>query len=965
MGDLDWKGHETAPEWLTGIVAGIDTYSETSPSGKGLRFVGSRPLQSASYKAGDGTEGVEVYQLRRFGSFTGNIEGSAPVAVSDSWEHAALLMSRLKDVGAKASGLNGLPGGTVSALPDCDVDPVYVDRLQELCEQDTRNANTNRKNTAVECLAMQVPTGLDGASEVYASLVDAVLYVAFTNEIIPDAEPKQIVRMVAEYLSTQTYWQSCVAINDERKAIRGLNVIGAKAVGGFIKRIEAGTMKLESFCEVVRPILCDELDEAPSAAVIDDPQGQAQTPTVADYSSGLVKADAANPMLAGDDVTPEAALRYKSVSALMTNTVIPTEASWPTEFPKLTVGVSENPNPFPIESLPPRFREVVLQLAYHKKVEPGFVVLELLSALSYAMQAHYDVSMPDILAKEAGDITAEDYAARDMSGAGARSDASLALFGADPGAGLRDDYRDAVVTKQRQLVVPISVYTLRGLLSGAGKSAASSAVKKASEIAIRDDEKRFQKEKAIYDGWKREQEADQQARRQADLRDAKDRIKAAEHSTPTAEELASVAAASEAPAPAETENALALPEKPTPWNDDSREPQQPPAVATTTLTVSVSHDDDAGKVTMLPPRTTDRQAEQFNSAVLATLFRKGAGTYYIHTDEFRTVLASAKGGGDAAEADLIMVMLTKAFDGHHYNSPRKSTEDNSFGEVRATLSGSVQTDGFYEFVGNPAFRDQGLSPRTLCGRFRAVTRETRGAHPAISGTSEANRDAAYSYLAAVLQHFMTKPMAFKDTSAIPGTHPGVAPAVHPLSPEAEAKGLKLFWDMRDVEGSQADRHEYKAIPTVALRNPELTVRVGAVLARFEDVSAADTSGAIFDSAAAITRWCLDEVRCVVEAANERPEQAVTDAQDIARRICDCPEAMAAGFVTRNQMRELKLYSSYVGKSRERIEAALTVLMLEQVIIPVKVKKGRNTTDQLHFNPDQLRLTVADLAKARR
>ena len=99
--------------WARGIVERFsDTYTETSPSGLGLKIWahGSLPANFAGVPVGDGA--IELYDHARYFAVTGHAFRGAPLEIEDHGGDLLMLYDRLV-AGRKGWSLQPLPGGQI------------------------------------------------------------------------------------------------------------------------------------------------------------------------------------------------------------------------------------------------------------------------------------------------------------------------------------------------------------------------------------------------------------------------------------------------------------------------------------------------------------------------------------------------------------------------------------------------------------------------------------------------------------------------------------------------------------------------------------------------------------------------------------------------------------------------------------------------------------------------------------
>jgi len=103
----------TVKEWAAGVVERFaDTYSEISPSGRGLKIWarGSLPANLPGVRVGDGT--IEMYSYSRFFTVTGNRFHGAPLEVEDHADDLLCMYERLA-CGRKHWVTQPEPGGRI------------------------------------------------------------------------------------------------------------------------------------------------------------------------------------------------------------------------------------------------------------------------------------------------------------------------------------------------------------------------------------------------------------------------------------------------------------------------------------------------------------------------------------------------------------------------------------------------------------------------------------------------------------------------------------------------------------------------------------------------------------------------------------------------------------------------------------------------------------------------------------
>ena len=99
--------------WARGIIERFgDTYTETSPSGQGLKIWarGSLPANLPGAQVGDGA--IELYDHARYFAVTGQTFRGAPLQIEDHASDLRLLYNRLT-AGKKGWPLQPLPGGQI------------------------------------------------------------------------------------------------------------------------------------------------------------------------------------------------------------------------------------------------------------------------------------------------------------------------------------------------------------------------------------------------------------------------------------------------------------------------------------------------------------------------------------------------------------------------------------------------------------------------------------------------------------------------------------------------------------------------------------------------------------------------------------------------------------------------------------------------------------------------------------
>jgi hypothetical protein len=109
---LDSEGN--VEPWARGVVERFgDTYSEVSPSGRGLKIWcrGSLPANVAKVRIESG--GIELYDHARYFTFTGRAFHGAPLQVEDHAEDLKVLYERLTESRRHRWTLQPLPGGRI------------------------------------------------------------------------------------------------------------------------------------------------------------------------------------------------------------------------------------------------------------------------------------------------------------------------------------------------------------------------------------------------------------------------------------------------------------------------------------------------------------------------------------------------------------------------------------------------------------------------------------------------------------------------------------------------------------------------------------------------------------------------------------------------------------------------------------------------------------------------------------
>jgi primase-polymerase (primpol)-like protein len=105
--------HGRVKAWACGIVERFsDTYTEVSPSGKGLKIWarGSLPANLPGVKTGEGT--IELYDHSRYFTVTGRVFRGAPLEIENHDHDLRMLYERLT-AGRKGWSLQPLPCGRI------------------------------------------------------------------------------------------------------------------------------------------------------------------------------------------------------------------------------------------------------------------------------------------------------------------------------------------------------------------------------------------------------------------------------------------------------------------------------------------------------------------------------------------------------------------------------------------------------------------------------------------------------------------------------------------------------------------------------------------------------------------------------------------------------------------------------------------------------------------------------------
>lgn len=101
--------------WADAIIQEIDTYTERSPSGTGLRFIGIGKLPEGGRKKG----AIELYENGRFLTITGAVYVNALSAINERQEQIAIIHERVfQEADRKAKAASIMPPSVIVDLDD-------------------------------------------------------------------------------------------------------------------------------------------------------------------------------------------------------------------------------------------------------------------------------------------------------------------------------------------------------------------------------------------------------------------------------------------------------------------------------------------------------------------------------------------------------------------------------------------------------------------------------------------------------------------------------------------------------------------------------------------------------------------------------------------------------------------------------------------------------------------------------
>ena len=175
---------------------------------------------------------------------------------------------------------------------------------------------------------------------------------------------------------------------------------------------------------------------------------------------------------------------------------------------------------------------------------------------------------------------------------------------------------------------------------------------------------------------------------------------------------------------------------------------------------------------------------------------------------------------------------------------------------RLSMHLMVQPDAAAQFLANRTLRDQGLLSRMLVAAPESIagTRFYRDTHP--------NDEAAIRAFDARILSILETP-----TALVPGTRNELAPRILPMSPSAE-RYWKACHD--NVELQSGTSGELANISDFAAKAPEHAARIAAVLAIFNDVTAAGIGAEAMEGGIRLAEWYIGEALRLTMAARTDP-----------------------------------------------------------------------------------------------